>query len=166
MSSANIIELSRLSRGNQHERLLKMIQIQRIRYQSYQRKSQQIPSHRQTMASKPTLSWRAAPSYKHPSGVRMLTRLIFYRLTRLIGYSLSFGVFQEYYTTSPSSPFLAASPGSIATVGTTLNGFMYLMMPPSFTLLTRSPRLRHYPGPLGLFITAASLILSSFATQI
>ena len=43
---------------------------------------------------------------------------------------------------------------------------MYLMMPLSFTLLTRYPRLRHYSGPLGLLVTAASLIFSSFATQI
>jgi MFS family permease len=42
---------------------------------------------------------------------------------------------------------------------------MYLMMPVSFTLLTRYPRLRPYCGPIGLLITVTSLILSSFSTQ-
>lgn len=81
------------------------------------------------------------------------------------GYSLSFGVFQEYYTTSPDSPFRNTSPGTVATVGTTLNGVMYLMMPLTFTLLSRYPRLRPYTGPLGLVITVSSLIMSSFATM-
>jgi hypothetical protein len=58
------------------------------------------------------------------------------------------------------------SPGSIATVGTTLNGLMYLMMPISFILLTRYPRLRAYSGPLGLAITASSLGLSSFVIKV
>lgn len=79
------------------------------------------------------------------------------------GYSLSFGVFQEYYTTHAG---IKGSPGAVATVGTTLNGLLYLMMPLSFTLLTRYPRLRPYCGPLGLTITVASLILSSYATQV
>lgn len=84
----------------------------------------------------------------------------------ILGYSLSFGVFQEYYTSSPKSVFFGTSPGTIATVGTTLNGIMYLMMPITFTLLTRYPRLRPYAGPVGLFLTVSSLILSSFATKI
>ncbi|KAH8680059.1 major facilitator superfamily domain-containing protein [Tricladium varicosporioides] len=79
------------------------------------------------------------------------------------GYSLAFGVFQEYYTTHRG---IKGSPGAIATVGTTLNGLMYLMMPFSFTILTRYPRLRRYCGPLGLVITVASLVLSSYATEV
>lgn len=38
-------------------------------------------------------------------------------------------------------------------------------MPLTFTLLTRYPKLRPYTGPLGLFITVSSLIMSSFATK-
>ena len=78
---------------------------------------------------------------------------------------MSFGVFQQYYTTSVTSPFLATPPGSIATVGTTLNGMMYLMMPGTFTLLTRYPKFRSFSGPAGLAITASSLVLSAFATK-
>ncbi|TVY65668.1 Fujikurins efflux protein, partial [Lachnellula suecica] len=79
------------------------------------------------------------------------------------GYSLSFGVFQEYYTTHNN---IQGSPGAIATVGTTLNGLMYLMMPLTFTVLTRYPRLRPYCGPVGLLIMVTSLILSSFAKEV
>ncbi|RFU28808.1 hypothetical protein B7463_g7507, partial [Scytalidium lignicola] len=79
------------------------------------------------------------------------------------GYSLAFGVFQEYYTTHNN---VKGSPGAIATVGTTLNGLMYLMMPLSFTALTRYPFLRPYCGPVGLLITASSLIGSAYATKV
>lgn len=79
------------------------------------------------------------------------------------GYSLSFGVFQEFYTTHHN---VVGSPGAIATVGSTLNGLMYLMMPLTFTLLTRYPHLRPYCGPAGLLITVASLVLSSYAKEV
>ncbi|PQE31439.1 hypothetical protein CJF32_00008061 [Rutstroemia sp. NJR-2017a WRK4] len=79
------------------------------------------------------------------------------------GYSTAFGVFQEYYQTHNT---LKGSHASVATVGTTLNGVIYLSMPIMFTALTRYPRLRPYCGPVGLFITVASLILSSFATEV
>ena len=39
------------------------------------------------------------------------------------------------------------------------------MMPLTFTLLTRYPKLRPYTGPLGLFVTVSSLMMSSFATK-
>ena len=87
-------------------------------------------------------------------------------LINIIGYSLSFGVFQGYYTTSPASPFFAVDSAFVATVGTTLNGLMYLMMPITFTVLTRYPGLRPYCGSTGLLIATASLIMSSFATHI
>lgn len=82
---------------------------------------------------------------------------------QLLGYSLAFGVFQEYYTTHT---VIKGSAGAVATVGTTLNGLMYLMMPISFTFLTRYPRLRPYCGPVGLIITVASLVMSSYATDV
>ncbi|KAN0093789.1 MFS general substrate transporter [Hyaloscypha variabilis] len=79
------------------------------------------------------------------------------------GYSISYGVFQKYYTTHKG---IEGSPGAVAIVGTTLNGLMYLMMPLTFTLLTKYPRLRPYTGPVGLCITIASLVMSSYATQV
>ena len=84
-------------------------------------------------------------------------------MLNITGYSISFGVFQKFYTTHKG---IEGSPGAVATVGTTLNGLMYLMMPLTFTLLTKYPRLRPYTGPFGLFITVASLIMSSYATKV
>ncbi|EPE24735.1 MFS general substrate transporter [Glarea lozoyensis ATCC 20868] len=78
-------------------------------------------------------------------------------------YSLSFGVFQAYYTTQHP---LTGSPSTLATIGTTLNGVIYLSMPLTFTLLTRYPLLRRYCAPLGLLLTIISLLLSSYATSI
>lgn len=72
-------------------------------------------------------------------------------------------MFQEYYITHND---IEGSSGAIATIGTSLTGIMYLMMPLTFTILTRYPRLRPYCGPLGLTITIASLVLSSFATHV
>jgi len=40
------------------------------------------------------------------------------------------------------------------------------MMPITFTLLTRYPRVRRFTGPVGLAITVSSLVLSSFATKV
>ncbi|KAM0321261.1 hypothetical protein ACHAPQ_009528 [Fusarium lateritium] len=81
------------------------------------------------------------------------------------GYSVSFGIFQEYYS-RPSSPISTASSGTIATIGALQQGVMYLMMPFAFLILTRYPHLRQWCGPLGLAITTASLIASAFVSGI
>ncbi|KAL3422235.1 hypothetical protein PVAG01_06391 [Phlyctema vagabunda] len=78
------------------------------------------------------------------------------------GYSSAFGVFQEYYTTHE----FEGQAGAVATIGTTLLGIMYLMMPITFTVLSRYPQLRPYCGPLGMVLTVGSLILSAYATKI
>ncbi|KAF5242472.1 hypothetical protein FANTH_8638 [Fusarium anthophilum] len=81
------------------------------------------------------------------------------------GYSVSFGIFQEYYS-RPGSPISTASSGTIATIGALQQGVMYLMMPFAFLILTRYPRLRHLCGPLGLAVTVASLTASAFVNSI
>lgn len=64
------------------------------------------------------------------------------------GYSLAFGIFQEYYTTRGSAVLSGgSSPGTIASIGTSQTGVLYLMMPVTFTLLTKYPRLRRWFGP-------------------
>ncbi|KAI0168949.1 MFS general substrate transporter [Hypoxylon sp. FL1284] len=87
------------------------------------------------------------------------------------GYSLSFGIFEEYYTTGAGAGQLlssenggAASVGAVASVGTSQTGVLYLMMPASLTVLTRYPALRPWCGPAGLILTTACLIASSFAS--
>ncbi|GKU20804.1 unnamed protein product [Fusarium langsethiae] len=81
------------------------------------------------------------------------------------GYSVSFGIFQEYYS-RPSSPINRASSGTIATTGALQQGVMYLMMPFAFMILTKYPRLRQYCGPLGILVTTASLTASAFVDTV
>ncbi|KAI1475643.1 MFS general substrate transporter [Daldinia eschscholtzii] len=83
------------------------------------------------------------------------------------GYSLAFGIFQEYYTTHGAAvlPDGPGTPGTIASIGNAQTGILYLMMPATFILLTRYPYIRRWCGPLGLLITTACLVASSFATS-
>ncbi|KAF4452586.1 hypothetical protein F53441_4605 [Fusarium austroafricanum] len=81
------------------------------------------------------------------------------------GYSVSFGIFQEFYS-RPGSPINKESSGTIATIGALQQGVMYLMMPFSFFILTRYPRLRHLCGPVGLLVTTASLTASAFVNTV
>ncbi|KAF4341144.1 monocarboxylate transporter 2 [Fusarium beomiforme] len=78
------------------------------------------------------------------------------------GYSVSFGIFQEYYTAHTN---LKASPSAIASIGASQTGIMYLMMPLAFIALNRYPRLRRWCGPLGLLITIISLTSSAFVSN-
>ncbi|KAI1455790.1 MFS general substrate transporter [Annulohypoxylon moriforme] len=80
------------------------------------------------------------------------------------GYSLAFGIFQEHYTTHPSI-LGPNSPGTIASIGTSQTGILYLMMPITFTLLTKYPHLRHWFLRIGLVLTTGCLTASSFATS-
>lgn len=80
-----------------------------------------------------------------------------------LGYPQAFGIFQAYYTAHFD---LEGSTNSLATIGTSLTGIMYLMQPIIFTLLTRYPRMRRFCGPAGLCIAVLALVLSSFATSV
>ncbi|XEV02000.1 hypothetical protein FSHL1_007287 [Fusarium sambucinum] len=79
------------------------------------------------------------------------------------GYSVSFGIFQEYYSTHTN---LKASPSAIASIGASQTGIMYLMMPLAFITLNRFPILRKWCGPLGLVITIISLTSSAFTSNV
>ncbi|KAI9758602.1 MAG: hypothetical protein M4579_002978 [Chaenotheca gracillima] len=80
------------------------------------------------------------------------------------GFPLSFGIFQEYYTSGRAE--LKGSTSSIAVIGTSASGILYLSAPIMFTLLTRYPRMRRFCGPVGLVITVVSLVLSSLASSV
>ncbi|KAI2469799.1 MFS general substrate transporter [Annulohypoxylon bovei var. microspora] len=80
------------------------------------------------------------------------------------GYSLAFGIFQEHYTTHPTI-LGPNSPGTIASIGTSQTGILYLMMPVTMTLLTRYPHLRQWFLRVGLLLTTGCLTASSFATS-
>ncbi|KAI0430435.1 MFS general substrate transporter [Xylaria sp. FL1042] len=76
------------------------------------------------------------------------------------GYTLSFGVFQDYY--SQHEPF--ASSGNIAVVGTTSTGLLYLFSPFVIGMYRLYPHYTRYAMPIGLLITSLSLALASLAT--
>ncbi|KAF4310953.1 mfs monocarboxylate [Botryosphaeria dothidea] len=80
------------------------------------------------------------------------------------GFSIAFGVIQEYYE-SPASG-LVGDKGSVPIIGTTTTGILYLSSPLTFTLLTLHPSLRHWFGPIGLVITSASFFASAFVVHI
>jgi predicted MFS family arabinose efflux permease len=82
----------------------------------------------------------------------------------MIGYSVSFGIFQEYYSNPVHG--IDASVGAIATVGSVQMGIMYLLMPIAFMILNKYPYLRRWCGPLGLAITVLSLSASAFVSSI
>ncbi|KAF5018234.1 hypothetical protein F66182_9797 [Fusarium sp. NRRL 66182] len=79
------------------------------------------------------------------------------------GYSVSFGIFQEYYTSNTN---VKASPSAIASIGASQTGIMYLMMPLAFITLNRYRHLRRWCGPLGLAITIISLTASAFVGNV
>ncbi|RFU79693.1 hypothetical protein TARUN_2561 [Trichoderma arundinaceum] len=82
----------------------------------------------------------------------------------ILGYSVSFGIFQEYY--SNPSHGMNASAGAIATVGSMQMGIMYLLMPIAFMILNKYPHIRRWCGPLGLLLTMISLSASAFVKSI
>ncbi|KAI0976265.1 MFS general substrate transporter [Xylaria arbuscula] len=77
------------------------------------------------------------------------------------GFTLSFGVFQDYY--SQHEPF--ASSGNIAVIGTTSTGLLYLASPVVLGLYRLYPHYTCIAMPIGLLIASLSLALASFATS-
>lgn len=76
------------------------------------------------------------------------------------GFSFSFGVFQDYYSTH--EPF-ASNPSGIAVVGTTATGIMYMSGLVLFPAYKKWPHLASRSKWLGLPLMAAGLIAASFA---
>ncbi|KAL7626422.1 hypothetical protein AAE478_003194 [Parahypoxylon ruwenzoriense] len=78
------------------------------------------------------------------------------------GFAFSFGVFQDYY--SVNQPF--AGSDSIAAIGTTTTGTMYIGTPVVVTLSRLYPRLARWFCIIGLSITSLAIALSSFCTTV
>ncbi|KAF4536166.1 MFS transporter [Lasiodiplodia theobromae] len=75
------------------------------------------------------------------------------------GFALTFGVFQDYYSTH--EPFIGEK--NVAVIGTMAMGIMYLDMPIVFAILQSFPRFKRYSTTIGLVVMCLSLSLSSFA---
>jgi len=79
------------------------------------------------------------------------------------GFPFSFGIFQEYYSTH--EPF-SNDHSSIAIVGTSATGIMYLGSPFMFAFLQLWPQFRRLASVLGLALIAIALVASSFSTSV
>ena len=80
------------------------------------------------------------------------------------GFALSYGVFQEYYT---SNWTLAGNQDITGIIGTTQNGVMYLSMPFLFALFTRRwARWRQTAALTGAVLAALGFLLSSYSTHV
>ena len=80
------------------------------------------------------------------------------------GFAMTYGVFQEYYS---SNWTLQGSRSATGIIGTTFNGVMYLSMPLLFALFTRRwARKRQTAALCGTALTCVSFLLSSFSTEV
>lgn len=79
------------------------------------------------------------------------------------GFAMSYGVFQEYFT---SNWLLGGSRELTGVIGTTFNGIIYISMPFLFALFTkRWARWRQAAALCGSLLTCASFLLSSLSTD-
>ena len=77
---------------------------------------------------------------------------------------MSYGVFQEYYS---SNWPLRGGHSAVGIIGTTFNGVIYLAMPFLFAALTQKwARFRHLVALAGVMLTCLSFLLSSFSTRV
>ncbi|EJT74170.1 hypothetical protein GGTG_08015 [Gaeumannomyces tritici R3-111a-1] len=82
----------------------------------------------------------------------------------LWGFSMSYGVFQEYYYANWT---LDGAREQTGIIGTTSNGVMYLSMPLLFALFAkRWAKWRQTAAVLGAIVTCLSFLLSSFSTNV
>ncbi|KAF7549735.1 hypothetical protein G7046_g8247 [Stylonectria norvegica] len=80
------------------------------------------------------------------------------------GFAMSYGVFQEYYSSNWS---FEGNRDATGVIGTTCNGVMYLSMPFMFALFTRRWAHRRRAAALGgAALTCISFLLSSFSTHV
>ncbi|KAI0103696.1 major facilitator superfamily domain-containing protein [Nemania sp. FL0031] len=80
------------------------------------------------------------------------------------GFSMSYGVFQEYYMNNWT---LGGSRDVTGIIGTTSNGVLYLSMPFLFAAFTRRwARYRQVAAVAGAVLAAVSFVISSFSTQV
>ncbi|KAI1265885.1 major facilitator superfamily domain-containing protein [Xylariaceae sp. FL1019] len=80
------------------------------------------------------------------------------------GFSMSYGVFQEYYMTHWT---LDGSSSVTGIIGTTSNGVLYLSMPLLFAMFTRRwAKYRQIAAVTGAVLASLSFIISSFSTSV
>jgi hypothetical protein len=83
-------------------------------------------------------------------------------LTKILGFPISFGVFQEYYSTLPQF----AGNSNVALIGTIAQGLSYLGSPFSAALTRRFPKYRRQQIWLSWPLCIGGLIAGSFMTSV
>jgi predicted MFS family arabinose efflux permease len=102
----------------------------------------------------------AAADLEYTQSLNLIAKKTYTR----VGFAISYGVFQEYYSGNWT---LQGSREVTGIIGTTFNGVMYLSMPFLFALFTkRWARKRQTAALCGAAITCISFLLSSFSTQV
>ena len=85
---------------------------------------------------------------------------------RWLTVAYSYGVFQEWYLSSPDSPFRGASESAINAIGTITLGIQYME---GLGIMFFTQRYPHWTKPMmitSLIVCVGTMILSSFATQV
>ena len=96
-------------------------------------------------------------------GYRKLQKTMYIKLI-VIGFAMSYGVFQEYYNENWT---FQGSSSATGVIGTTQNGVMYLSMPFLFGLFTkRYARYRQTAAVCGAVLTCVSFLASSFSKSV
>ena len=80
-----------------------------------------------------------------------------------LGFPVSFGVFESFYS---SYPLFADNKNEVAIIGTCSIGALYLLAPISIFILETWPSMRRLSSIAGMAIIVSSLIASSFAIHI
>ncbi|KZV70078.1 MFS general substrate transporter [Peniophora sp. CONT] len=86
--------------------------------------------------------------------------------TLVWGFPLSYGVFQEWYLSSPNSPFRGASESAINAIGTITLGIQYMEGLGIIFFTQKWPQWTKTMMFAGLVVCVGALTLSSFATQV
>lgn len=80
------------------------------------------------------------------------------------GFAMSYGVFQEYYS---SERFLKGAQSSTGVIGTTSNGVVYLTMPIFFAVFSQQwARFRRTVALFGVALSCISFVSAAFSTHV
>ncbi|KAI0033582.1 major facilitator superfamily domain-containing protein [Vararia minispora EC-137] len=82
------------------------------------------------------------------------------------GFPFSYGVFQEWYLSSPDSPFRGASEAAVNAIGTITLGIQYMEGIALMFFTQRFPQYMKTMMACALVVCVGALVVSSFATQV
>ncbi|KIK61871.1 hypothetical protein GYMLUDRAFT_558062 [Collybiopsis luxurians FD-317 M1] len=81
-------------------------------------------------------------------------------------FPFSYGIFLNFYTTSPTSSFLHSSSSTLALVGSLSSGLLYLSSPIVLPIINRYPWYKRHVMILGVVLCVAGLIGAAYAETV